>query len=326
VNLLQRYCKNGSEVFPVIVPSRFGLKTINFFLVKTGKSLSLIDAGLNNDSCLEALCRTLNENGLDIGDITQIIITHHHYDHAGLVNTIVSKNNVPVYASAEAIPRLKRDTIFMEMRVEFYARLYKEMGCGKLGEYQVAYLKNSLIKNKDQAIQTDIHEITGNMLLHFESIEMPGHAPDQLAFWDEDRGWLFSGDLLLEHISSNALVEPDFSGKRIHTLAQQENSLKNCLTLDAEIVFPGHGIIIDSPKSLIETRLERIEAKANKFHQLLEKGPATANDLAEIYYTKIYHEQFSLVMSEVISHLDYLEDQERVVKDCCNGIWTYSPV
>lgn len=311
------------EIFPVIVPSRTSLKSINFYLVKREHSLSLIDAGWNNDDCWGALNNTLKMNGYTINDLTEILLTHHHSDHSGLVNRITTTRSIPVYAHPDSIPRLKRDKDFLEMRVEFYAQLYQEMGCGENGARQIDYLKRAVLDNKDHALQADINAITDNELLHFSIVDFPGHAPDQIGFYDKKLGWLFAGDLLIEHLSSNALVEPDESGNRLPTLTQHIDSLKKCRDLNTSLLFSGHGILIENPNSLISKRLERMMAKGERLIQLIGTGISTANTIAEAYYKNTYFEQFSLVMSEIIGHLDYLEAKGRITKDMVKGVWHY---
>ena len=98
---------------------------------------------MNTDECWEALQNTLKQHSYSLCDITGILLTHHHSDHVGLVNRVVAKHDIPVYAHPNAIPRLKRDPEFLQMRVEFYKGLYEEMGCGEMGEKQVTYLQNA---------------------------------------------------------------------------------------------------------------------------------------------------------------------------------------
>jgi glyoxylase-like metal-dependent hydrolase (beta-lactamase superfamily II) len=316
--------KQDCTVYPVIVPEASSLKSINFYIISHGQSLSLIDAGWNNESCWESLLTTLKRNDFDSYDITEIILTHHHNDHMGLVNRIVSKHPIPVYASPLSIPRLRRDQAFLEMRVDFFAKIYQEMGCGEAGVRQIDYLTSALKKNKHQALQANIIEIHDNHLLNFNVLLIPGHAPDQLAFYDQNRNWLFAGDLLFDHIASNALVEPDVDGKRLPSLTQHIHSLKKCEALNAEIVFSGHGSLIKNPNKLIQKRLTSMKEKSERLLQLIESGIETGSELAQSYYKKKYHPLFSLVMSEIIGHLDYLETQNKIKKDLVNGIWRYA--
>ncbi|MCK1992802.1 MBL fold metallo-hydrolase [Peribacillus muralis] len=311
------------EIYPIIAPSAFSLKSINFYLVKKEDALILIDAGMDDDVCWNALQQTLKENGLSIGNITDIWLTHHHGDHVGLVNRITALHPVPIYAHPKAVPRLKRDPDFLKMRIEFYKQLYLEMGCGELGDKQVAYLFNAVDHNKDQKLNGDIIEITEKHLFDFEVIEFPGHAPDQIAFLDQKGKRLLSGDLLIEHISSNALIEPDDNGNRMLTLVDHIGSLKRCLTLQVDLLLPGHGNIIEQPCSLIEKRLHGIERKSEKILNMIESGISTGNGLAKAFYRQKYVSQFPLVMSEIIGHLDYLEHQGKIKKKLSGKVVHY---
>ncbi|MFE4896968.1 MBL fold metallo-hydrolase [Peribacillus butanolivorans] len=311
------------EIYPIIAPSALSLKSINFYLVKQDESLTLVDAGMNDDVCWNALQNTLKENGFTIKDITEIFLTHHHGDHVGLVNRITALHSIPVYAHSKSVPRLKRDPDFLSMRIEFYKQLYLQMGCGELGDKQVAYLFNAVDNNKDQRLNCDIIEITEKKWLNFEVIEFPGHAPDQIAFLDQKEKRLLAGDLLIEHISSNALVEPDENGNRMLTLVDHIDSLKRCLSLQINLILPGHGYIIEHPGSLIEKRLNSIESKSQKILALIESGISTGNELAKTFYKEKYVKEFPLVMSEIIGHLDYLEYQERINKEIIKNVVHY---
>lgn len=187
--------RDGRAVFPVIVSNASSLKSVNFFLIKEREALYLIDAGMNDESCWNALLHTLEVNNLSLGNLTGIILTHHHIDHIGLVNRIVSHKQMPVYVHKEAVLRLKRDRAFLERRANFFETLYKEMGCGEAGERQARFVREAIEKNKDNALKASLTTIEEDMLtsLSLRIIETPGHAADQIALYDEERGWLVRG-------------------------------------------------------------------------------------------------------------------------------------
>ncbi|WP_068672640.1 MBL fold metallo-hydrolase [Oceanobacillus sp. Castelsardo] len=315
--------KEVHKIIPIMIDAPANLKTVNFYIVKSEQSLSLVDAGFNNEQSFNALELTLRENGFSIGDLTEIILTHNHYDHVGLVNPITSEHPIPVYAHKDAIPRLKRDRYFLEMRVDFYVKLYEEMGCGDAGDKQIAFLKKSIERNSSQALESEITPI-GDKHFHFDILEVPGHAPDQVALYSPENKEMIAGDLIIEHISSNALVEPDFNGEKLPTLLQHKQSLEKVQKMDIERIYSGHGDIIQDPNSLIKKRIDGIELKAEKIRKAIENGATTGDEIARKFYKKSYHSQFSLVMSEIIGHLDYLEKRERVFKEMKNGVWHYS--
>jgi glyoxylase-like metal-dependent hydrolase (beta-lactamase superfamily II) len=291
--------------------------------VQREQHLTLIDAGFHDDACWKALNEALQEHNLDLKDLTEIILTHHHIDHVGLVNRILDIHPIPIYTSPLSIPRLRRDQDFLELRMEYFSRLYREMGCGENGDKQISYLRKSIEKNKDSAIRGKIAAISEEYFLNYTVIDVPGHAPDQLAFLDEANNWIFAGDLLIEHISSNALVEPDDYGKRMPSLIQHVNSLKKLHSLHVDIVYSGHGSIIHKPNEIIEMRLKRTEEKLDKIQTLIKSGNRTGNELAQTMYRGKYEKEFSLVMSEIIGHLDFLEHENRIEKEFVNGVCHY---
>lgn len=315
--------KNNIEVFPVIVPAANKLTSYNFFLVKHENSLTLIDTGLNTDDCWESFLKTLKNNGFTLTDITDILLTHHHTDHIGLVNRIVSTHSIPVYAHPYAILLLKRDSEYVKMREEFFRKLYQEMGCEEIGEQQVANLQNPIILGEKNKIHCEILDLTNNQLFDFATIKIPGHAPDQVAFYHKESKWLFAGDLLIDNISSNAYIEPNYDGSPTKSLIQQKQSLENCLSLDAELVFSDHGMIIKNPNDLIKKRINELDEKAGKYINMIKSGISTASGLAKLRYNGRYEKQFFSIMSQVIGYLDYLELQGKIKKEKEKGTWHY---
>nr|WP_236035224.1 MBL fold metallo-hydrolase [Alkalihalobacterium elongatum] len=322
--VIRTYERNGYTVYPIVVPAGYGLETCNFYLVKHDSGLTLIDAGMPDDSSWEGLIKALENNSFRLEDLTEILFTHHHIDHVGLVNRITKTHSIPVYAHSLSVPRLKRDKEFLKMRVEFFEQLYHEMNCGEEGKKQIQYLKKSINKNDHLKVEQEITTLQEGMsLFNFKIKEVPGHAPDQIAFIDETSKWCFAGDHLIQHISSNALVEPDLLGKRIHSLVDYKNSLKAFIDVNVDFVFSGHGELIQDPKKLIEMRLSKIKKKSEKVKGLIDSGITTGSELAKHLYQRHYSTQFALVMSEVIGHLDALESDGQIEKTMRAGAWHY---
>ncbi len=319
--------KCGASIYPIVVPTGHHLGTYNFFLYEKQGSLSLIDAGADTDACWEQLIQTLAQNGFSLQDLDRVILTHHHGDHVGLVNRITKGQEVPVYAHVEAIPRLKMERAYLSDRLQFFDQLYKEMGCGSASKSHMAKLKASLENGGERALKADILTIGhGDWIAGLQAVEAPGHSPNQLTFLDRERKWLFGGDLLLRHISSNAIIEPDQQFNRLPTLVQHVESLKKSAALDVDIVLPGHEQFIYDHQELIEQRLKSTEEKAAKILELIRTGVSTAHHLASVYYKRKYDTQFALVISEIIGQLDYLEVHHKVDKKLQDGIWHYEAV
>ncbi|AOH54402.1 MBL fold metallo-hydrolase [Peribacillus muralis] len=310
------------DVFPIIVPFCNKLKSINFYLVRYQDSLILIDAGMDTEDCWHSLQEILKENHYTLTDISAILLTHHHTDHIGLVNRIVSANPIPVYAHPRAIPILQRDSEYIKMREEFFRNLYRRMGCGKFGDRQVIDLHNPILLTEDKKIECEI-QVAQDLLFDFDILDIPGHAPDQIAFYNRKCKWLFSGDLLIAHMDINAFIEPYLDGVRTNSLIQQKHSLEKCISLNVEFIFSGHGDILQNPVNILKERIIGLDEKAKIYLNIIKSGISTGNDIARLRFNERYEKQFFNIMSEIIGYLDYLEIQGEINKEMENGIWQY---
>lgn len=317
--------KNSRSVYPIIVPTNYSnVGTINSYILDDGDSLSLIDAGIHTKKYKEALTLTLSEKGYHISDLSRILLTHHHEDHVGLVNWILQQKDIPVYAHYEAIPRLMMDQEFLLMRKQFFTELYISMGCIEEAQPRLKKLQQTIDSQKEQALQTVIRPLgEGDSILGMQVIETPGHSADSISFYDEDRNWLFAGDVVLKTTSSNAIVDPDVKGNRLHTVRQLEDSLKRIQHLHVEYLFAGHQEIIENQRIVISLKLDRIQHKANRLYSVIKEGIHYPKEIAQNLYRHKYNSEFSLVMSEVIGYLDYLEEKGRLKKSLQNGVWHY---
>lgn len=311
-------------IHTIQVPIKYNLKSFNFYLIKQANSLTLIDAGVTMDACWEHLQATLSANGLKVEDITEIIITHNHEDHVGLINRIQEIKSVPIYAHEEAVIRLNRDKDYFNMRLTFFEQLYREMDCGEAGTTYIKKLADTIKKRENDRIIGTIIPIKDNDIISgLRVIETPGHSPDHIVLLEESQKILFSGDHLVGHISSNAIIEPDTEGKRIQTVSHYVNSLNKCLSLDMDKAYAGHGDVIPDPKTLLEHRIKRIYEKSDLVLQYIQDGFVTGSSIAKQMYKKKYESEFSLVMSEIIGHLDFLEGRNKIAKEWKNHYWQY---
>ena len=72
------------NIAKIILPTPFPVGDVNVYVVK-GDVLTLVDTGVQSKESKEALSYQLGQLGLKIKDIEQIILTHHHPDHAGCI-------------------------------------------------------------------------------------------------------------------------------------------------------------------------------------------------------------------------------------------------
>ncbi|MBI2287517.1 MAG: MBL fold metallo-hydrolase [Chloroflexi bacterium] len=77
----------GINQLPIPIPHN-PLGYTNIYLVQGDGKYLLIDAGVNTEEALESLQEQLAEIGIDLKNISQIIVTHAHHDHYGLAGRL----------------------------------------------------------------------------------------------------------------------------------------------------------------------------------------------------------------------------------------------
>ncbi|HZW68046.1 MAG TPA: MBL fold metallo-hydrolase [Pseudogracilibacillus sp.] len=312
-------------IYPIIVETdEQNLRSYNFYLVENNHKLFLVDAGYDDDISWNKFQEVLLGNGFGLEDLDAILLTHHHFDHLGLVNRILERREVPVYAHEQAIVRLRRDKGHLERRIRFFDQLYREMGCtDKRVDQEIQRLKIYVEKNELQIVDAEINILReGDEIFGFEVLEVIGHSLDHLAFYHRESKQMLVGDHMIQHMSSNALIDIDHRGKRPYSLVYYEKSLERVLNMPVDVAYSGHGDIIDEPHKLLRKKLKRIEDKGQLILQMLNKKQTPAM-IAEKVYGERYKSLFPLVMSEIIGHMDRLHYKGRIRLKVEKGVHYY---
>ena len=108
----------------IVIPTPFAVGDVNAFLIK-GDTLSLVDAGPKTPEAYEALKHGIKEAGYSFNDIEQVILTHHHPDHAGWIDAF---DNAKVLGHTYNDLWLKRDEAFFRYHDAFYLECLIEEG------------------------------------------------------------------------------------------------------------------------------------------------------------------------------------------------------
>jgi glyoxylase-like metal-dependent hydrolase (beta-lactamase superfamily II) len=101
----------------------------------------------------------------------------------------------------------------------------------------------------------------------FRVIYTPGHSPDHLCLYEEQRGWLFTGDL--------------FVGGRDRALRQGCNiwqiiaSLKHIATLDITTLFPGSARTREHPQEELQAKIAYYEELGGQILEQYRQGLGT---------------------------------------------------
>ncbi|WP_091586146.1 hypothetical protein [Alteribacillus bidgolensis] len=151
-----------------------------------------------------------------------------------------------------------------------------------------------------------------NGLSGWKIIEMPGHAKTHVSMLREEDGCFIGGDHILGHVSSNAIIEAPYPGEknRSRSLLQYREALEKCTHLPIDKVHPGHGETVINVNDLINSRLKDQEARAEQLLNLLKKhGTKDCYQICALFFKEVVDIQPDLTMSEILGHLDLLEEK-----------------
>ncbi|MGG0657523.1 MBL fold metallo-hydrolase [Rummeliibacillus pycnus] len=308
----------------IVTPVPFPEGTVNSYILKDD-ALSIIDVGTKTPEALEALKEGVKNAGYRMGDIEQVILTHHHPDHVGWIDAFP---NAEVLGHVYVDAWLRRDPVFINSHYDFYMDRMKEEGVPEKYLFWVKKMTRSVEMLGERTLTGIIHngqEIPGHKGL--VAIETLGHAQSHLVFWNEEKKAMIGGDLLIAKISSNPLIEPPLNpkAKRSKSLLQYNESLKKLLTLPIDILYSGHGEEITNVHELVNARLEKQHLRAMRVLDMLEERPKTIFELNVEIFPAHYERELGLTLSQTIGQTDYLLDNDFITEEKDeNGVYWYA--
>jgi len=167
-------------------------------------------------------------------EVQQIAITHLHEDHSGNAHWWWQHQQLPIYLHAKSVEEAQK-----KGRYPLYRRLF----WGPRLPFPAQAIP--------QRLETEHHQ--------FKVIETPGHSDDSISLYEENEGWLFTGDLYITSKPKLFLKEESIP----KTIA----SLKKLLRLQPTTLFCGHSGKLDHAEEKLQSKLDYL---LNLQHTILE--------------------------------------------------------
>jgi len=289
----------------------------------------IIDTGFNMPECLETLRTGINELGLDMAK-TDVLLTHFHSDHTGLVSQITSETS-NVYMGRIDGEVFKKAMTESDVHWGIAEDRYQQEG------YPSEELVKTRLLNPARLFEPDgLFEMTplddGDTIscgdLHWEVILTPGHTPGHICLYERKHKILIAGDHLLFDITPNISWWEDLADSLGSYLA----SLKKVSTLEVDIVLTGHrnneGSFDKRIKELQQHHGERLKDVLDivREHPYIS-GYDIASKMTWSIRSKSWIDfppgQRWFAVGEAISHIDHLVLLGKLQKVNNNGIHTY---
>lgn len=349
------------DIKRIPLPTPYDVGSVNVYVL-LGERPTLIDVGAGTEEAERALLRGLADVGVSLGDIEQIVITHTHVDHHGLLERVLHRNpNAKVFAHAHAQIGFRRD---VGRRLDFYDGLFAGSGMpSSLRRAARTGLEHMFALEPDVPVDGWLHD--GDIIRAGDGawrvLHTPGHSGDLICLYREATETLITSDHVLPDVSSNAIIEPAVSpgGGRSRSLLLYMDALRKVAPLPVRLALPGHGKPFADIAGLIaerfamhENRLRDIESRLAGIDARLSGGTdsddrgvpgpgtaphgagtreaphstgsgATVFQLASDMFDIRDGDTLTLAMSEVQGHMDVLEARERVVAEERSGLIVY---
>ena len=252
---------------------------VNIYLVQGDNGYLLVDTGWNSEEAFDSLKRQLAEIGIGFEDISQIVVTHIHPDHYGLVGKLKQLSNAKF-----ALHHLEKDLI--ELRYINMDELLQQMAqwlhINGVPADELPQLQRASV-GMAKFVAPTLPDITLNGgetipvgSFSFKVLWTPGHSPGHICLYEPNQKILISGDYILPTITPNISLHPQSSSNPLDDFL---NSLDKVKQLEVDLVLPGH----ESPFTTLQARIEElIWHHKQRNLEILEKVKAKAKTAYQI--------------------------------------------
>lgn len=305
------------------------LRSLNSYVVTSDQRNLLIDTGFNMPECLSALQAGIAELGLDMSR-TDILATHMHSDHLGLVTEVASPMSQIYmgrvdYGIFEAA-MTQGDAYWEPAKTRYLSEGYP------LDAFEATWVANPGRKFAPSGLFTAQRLDAGDSLhcgdYHFTVLVTPGHTPGHLCLYDERHQLLIAGDAILFDITPNITWWPQLQD----SLQSYLDSLEQLAQLAVTTCLTGHrrnaGQLSQRARALQQHHQERLAdvLAIVKAHPGISGYDIAANMQWSIRASS--WEQFPpgqrwFAVGEAIAHIDHLVQTQRLQRVVSTGIFTY---
>lgn len=168
------------------------LSGTNYYLLKCNDGFLLIDAGWVGK--YGKFKKELNRLGIGIDSIKFILLTHHHHDHAALVQSIRSETNCRIIVHKDEVSYIRKGTTYTGETKQF--NIWLKLIDGLASPF-IQYNYDPIELNEDDIIITDddydICSLTG---VRGRIVHTPGHSKGSISLLLEN-GNSFAGDVAM---------------------------------------------------------------------------------------------------------------------------------
>jgi len=315
------------EIFPDLYKLRIplpipSLRYLNSYLIKAEDQCFLIDTGMCNDLAFNELRRQLAEIGIQPQNLTEILVTHFHIDHVGLISRLRKLSGAKLLVSAKESEATRLMT--SQSHREHWLHFYEEAGIPtEVLEQMISATPSNLYSeiyeelcNPSRSLKNGDEISIGEYA--FRTVWTPGHSPGHICLYEPERRLLMAGDHILLTITPHVTEWRE----EVNSLAEYLTSLEKVGKLDVDVVLPGHGELFTDHRKRIRELKDHHKSRAMEILSELQTQGLTAYQIASRIHWDIDFPSWDsfpafqkfLAVGETLAHLKFLEEQDQVKK------------
>ena len=310
------------------LPTIFQMKTVNAWLFKEPEPI-LIDCGEKTEACWNALLAGLQEHGLQVSDLSKVIITHGHLDHMGMANKITENSKAQIWVSEYVYDWAVQLEEMLGRRSAAFTEVFSEhvddpqaLNNTPFGYERLAPMWDEIPKERLEVFAPDGQLELGGAI--WEVLHMPGHCINQSCFYQREQRALLSADMLLSMIPIpiiDAGLEAPYS--RTRSLLMLTASYRKLLNYPIDIVYPGHNEPFTHARELIDNQLQRIERRKLICLDFIQQGHGDLMELLHLIYPNRIHPGTYFM---TVGFLDILLEEGKIQREMRGSKYFYTAV
>lgn len=269
------------NTWQISLPFQGEPEIVGSYLIAGSNELAIIDPG--PASTQEHLLAAIHQAGFDPQDVTHLLLTHIHLDHAGAAGALARRlPKAQVYVHRQGAPHL----IDPSKIVASASRIYGER-------------MHELWGDIEPTPHQRLHILDGNEILNIAGRRLqiyytPGHAIHHIIFFDIHTSELFAGDVAGVRLQGIDYIRPPTPPPDLD-LEAWSASIDLIKKLQPDTLYIAHfGPIKDTPQ-----HLARLREKLYAWGDFILAAMRTGKDEAEIIHMLIQHTEPEL---EQIAH------------------------
>jgi glyoxylase-like metal-dependent hydrolase (beta-lactamase superfamily II) len=222
---------------------RAGGTDVNWYLVKEGTDLTLVDAGYPGDTA--AVLASIEAVGCKPGDVRALLLTHAHVDHMGEANHLHDEYGVPTLMDPAEVPHARREVLEQAGPLDVARQLWRpgvlpwSLRITRAGATKDVRLPHA------QAFPTDgTLDVPGGPV----PVATHGHTSGHSAYLFPALGAVATGDALVTGHAVSRHTGPQLIPEWFnHAPIDPREGLAPLADVDADVVLPGHGSALRVP-------------------------------------------------------------------------------